>query len=121
MSAVVTQAVELLPCPFCGEQPKSYWQGDSSECGDDGYWAIECCDIHAHRDGEAEAVTAWNQRHRSEAVEELVEVLGRLLSLVDRMDVASWLVTEHPAEWANAGDLVSDARTLISKHRGEQG
>jgi hypothetical protein len=41
------------------------------------------------------------------------EALGKLLALVDRMDVASWLVTEHPSEWANAGDYVADARSVL--------
>jgi Lar family restriction alleviation protein len=59
-----TQAMDdktLLPCPFCGGVPKSYWQGDSID-QDCGYWAVECCHIHVHTDDEAEAIAAWNTR-----------------------------------------------------------
>ena len=69
--ASMTESVKLEPCPFCGEQPKSYWQGDSSEVGDDGYWAIECCDVHVHRDDEAEAIAAWNTRHQPQREAEI--------------------------------------------------
>lgn len=69
----MTKACELLPCPFCGGEPKSYWQGDSSECGDDGYWAVECCHVHVHQDDEAEAITAWNTRSPSPTREAVLE------------------------------------------------
>lgn len=61
---------KLLPCPFCGEAPKSQLWGDE----DEGYYEIICehtapFGVHVsavfagvHADTEAEAVEAWNRR-----------------------------------------------------------
>ncbi|UAB76999.1 hypothetical protein INR77_09080 [Erythrobacter sp. SCSIO 43205] len=59
---VSPEMVKLKPCPFCGEQPQSYWVGDTSLAGDDGYWAIEHCHVGVHLDTEEEATAAWNTR-----------------------------------------------------------
>ena len=46
-------------------------------------------------------------------IAELVGALEGLLSLVNRNDVASWLACEHPAEFCNAEDAVSDAQQVL--------
>jgi hypothetical protein len=54
---------ELLPCPFCGKQPSSKWQGGSVPGAEDcAYWGIDCCNAFAHADDEADAAAAWNTR-----------------------------------------------------------
>lgn len=53
----------LLPCPFCGKQPKSKWYGcDTPGMEDCGYWGIDCCLSHSHSDSEEEAAEKWNRR-----------------------------------------------------------
>lgn len=53
---------ELLPCPFCGKQPHSNWNGASYPDDDSGYWAIECCGAFVHEDDEETARKLWNTR-----------------------------------------------------------
>lgn len=52
---------KLLPCPFCGKQPRSEWfsGGESDDCG---YWDIGCCGAFAHEDDEETAIKLWNTR-----------------------------------------------------------
>lgn len=51
----------LLACPFCGNQPQTYWQ--SGGCREfRGYWAIECCSVNVHEDNELDASGRWNTR-----------------------------------------------------------
>lgn len=53
----------LLPCPFCGKQPRSEWCGVTQGMPEDGgYWAVECCSVHVHEDDEQDAVRVWNAR-----------------------------------------------------------
>lgn len=67
----VPVTAELLPCPFCGGEPKF--------CPDDsyGHCGIGCgCDaepfVQARKDEPEKAITAWNARHRgSTAVVEI--------------------------------------------------
>ena len=51
----------LLPCPFCGVQPRDAWDSDIY-----GGWAIACdaCGMTMlpQADNRAEAITAWNCR-----------------------------------------------------------
>lgn len=54
---------EMRECPFCGNQPRSGWQGTGVPGMDDcGYWGIDCCNAFAHADTEAEALAQWNRR-----------------------------------------------------------
>lgn len=73
---------ELLPCPFCGSQPRSCWHGGSDATGEQyGYHAIECCDIAVHEDDEATAAAKWNKRHAhepEEALDDHSELLKKL-------------------------------------------
>jgi hypothetical protein len=53
----------LLPCPFCGKQPRSAWNGCSVPGSEDGgYWGIDCCHALSHADSEEEAAKKWNTR-----------------------------------------------------------
>ena len=54
----------MLPCPFCGKQPKSRWWGTTCPvtAEDEGYWGIDCCLCHSHADSQEEAAAAWNRR-----------------------------------------------------------
>lgn len=54
---------EMRDCPFCGNKPRSGWQGTGVPGMDDcGYWGIDCCNAFAHADTEAEALAQWNRR-----------------------------------------------------------
>ena len=70
---------ELLPCPFCGQRPKS---GDSSY----GYWSVFChdgnlCDVAPSSEGatEDEARAAWNTRATDTQVSKLVSAARSML------------------------------------------
>ena len=69
--------------------------------------AIDAGDYDSHQDARAIA------RHRSEAVEELVEVLATLAEAARNACDAR----QHPS----LTEALFDADALISKHRGEQG
>ena len=53
----------LLPCPFCGKQPMTYWdyEDDDTGCYNEGY-NITCCYIHIYKIFKEEAEEAWNTR-----------------------------------------------------------
>lgn len=56
---------DLLPCPFCGGQPK-VGETNTGVPGmeDCGYAFVECCIVHAHSEESVEdAIAAWNRRH----------------------------------------------------------
>ena len=56
---------ELLPCPFCGGEAETY----SKDYGDVHYWRVVCnglqCAVLGVFHSEAEAIEAWNTRHKS--------------------------------------------------------
>ena len=59
----ISSVVRLLPCPFCGRQPKEYWDYKSSE--DETYnegYNITCCVVHITAIYKEEAVEHWNTR-----------------------------------------------------------
>lgn len=59
----IAPVVRLLPCPFCGRQPKEYWDYKSSE--DETYnegYNITCCVVHITAIYKEEAVEHWNTR-----------------------------------------------------------
>lgn len=99
MSAVVTQADR--------EVLKAIYAPAAHE-------AIDAGDYDSHQDAQAIA------RHRSEAVEELVEVLGPFALMAE-------VAEEHghgpgsSCEWRMSYDDFAAARALVAKHRGEQG
>lgn len=125
MSAVVTQAVELAACPFCGERPgigDPFVLHPENGCVLAGY---EFGDWHKPR---TEAITAWNQRHRSEAVEELVEVLEPFeIAETEFSDLPdTHPISVHTTAYPVREIMLSLAdfhrvRDFLSKHRGEQG
>jgi hypothetical protein len=66
----MSEAEELLPCPFCGGEPKMRW------CG--GVYLVECgvCWVSKGDDGgenfKAEAIANWNRRARPAAADGVV-------------------------------------------------
>lgn len=78
-------AVELLPCPFCGGQPK-FGETNTGVPGmeDCGYAFVECCIVHAHSEESVEdAIEKWNTRTHS------AEIAGALRD-AERME---WLTS----------------------------
>ena len=51
---------ELKPCPWCGEQPETWWDFNV-EFYEEGY-NIKCCYVYINRSYKAEAIEAWNTR-----------------------------------------------------------
>jgi hypothetical protein len=57
---------KLIPCPFCGGQPETYWDMDLSgefgkDCYNEGY-NIVCCCVHVIAVEKDDAVKRWNTR-----------------------------------------------------------
>lgn len=60
----------LLPCPFCGGEPKLFQVGES-EPDNEGGWVIQCTSCLASsrvhfsvkEDARPFAASAWNERH----------------------------------------------------------
>lgn len=75
-----TLVERLLPCPFCGGEPKIFhhqnkWVGET--------WHIECLDDNCgcgtcHHDSPEIAATVWNRRTKPQAAE--IEHLRELLA-----------------------------------------
>lgn len=81
--ASAVEAVELLPCPVCGEQPR--WRGTRSDYAR-GIYRLQCLrETHlfqAYGPDEERTITAWNARaavrapsDQEKLVAELVEAL----------------------------------------------
>ena len=102
----VTQ--ELLPCPFCG------WANSRSIgiWSDGGFWA-ECPDCFAQgpvEGTEAEAIAAWNARHREASQAELVEALEEARRQLEYIDERSPSGTT-PAVLARINAALTKVRT----------
>ena len=57
--------LELLPCPFCGGQPQTWWdieRPDPPECYYNEGYNIKCCIVELCRIHKSEAIEAWNER-----------------------------------------------------------
>ena len=116
----VTQ--ELLPCPFCG------WANSRSIgiWSDGGFWA-ECPDCFAQgpvEGTEAEAIAAWNARHREASQAELVEALEKIAAKwhTDRtcsLEAQGYDEVEC-ASIAAEDSLAGIARTALAAHRKAQ-
>lgn len=54
---------ELLGCPFCGEQPETYWDSGTTldECYREGF-NIKCCYVHVTAIYKEDAIIKWNHR-----------------------------------------------------------
>ena len=59
----IAPVVRLLPCPFCGRQPKEYWDYKSSEdeMYNEGY-NITCCVVNITAIYKEDAIKHWNTR-----------------------------------------------------------
>ena len=55
-----TNKPKLLPCPFCGKQPKTYWS-EIQPIKKMGFH-IECCCVLISNIFKKEAIEAWNTR-----------------------------------------------------------
>jgi len=68
---------ELKPCPFCGDQPSTYWDytSEEDECYNEGY-NIVCCVVHVSEIYKDEAVEHWNTR-RDYRIQQLEAELAR--------------------------------------------
>lgn len=58
--------MNFKPCPFCGRQPRTWWDWDRSEefgsdCYNEGF-NIECCIVHICCIFKDEAIEHWNDR-----------------------------------------------------------
>jgi len=72
MNTPINEAVELAPCPFCGEAPILHhiephthglvFAGTPIMPDHPGSWTIECCDVGMIKESRAEVLAAWNRR-----------------------------------------------------------
>ena len=93
---------DLLPCPFCGEQPRSEWCGVHAGVPEDGgYWAIECCSVFIHTDEEEDAVHDWNTRSvmPSEPQEASDPITAEDTFRATLRVIAHWAEVDLSGEW----------------------
>jgi hypothetical protein len=120
--------IVLLPCPFCGDQPRSYWQSASID-EDCGYWAIECCIAFSHDDDEPTAARAWNTREalstiESDVVRENERLREALKPFAAKADYADALEAED-ADYLDCAPFTArdyrEARAALSTNTDEKG
>lgn len=72
--------VELLPCPFCGGEARSYYNSSCDCCGFiSGVVHCRSCPAEVnHFNTEAEAIAAWNTRTLPRDPQGLVEALRQI-------------------------------------------
>lgn len=127
----MTDQHDLLPCPFCGNAPRSMWN-DCSVPGmeDCGYWGIDCCVAQVHEDSEEEARSIWNRRAATQSTkpvalsEQEIEALDLdaatfdLLSDLVGVDVHEVNLRDHPTAWSFVGEFVEKAARAIERAHG---
>jgi Lar family restriction alleviation protein len=85
------EQVQLLPCPFCGGDAKYEAEGEWQYYD---VWSVECRECGASLSGnadmrvsgasaKAEAIAAWNTRHRIEATAEALEAMREAREALD--------------------------------------
>lgn len=59
---------DLLPCPFCGGEAKSFLENSCDCCGGrvGVAFCLHCGAEHGHHPTEADAIAAWNRRGQQE-------------------------------------------------------
>jgi len=62
---------KLKPCPFCGKQPKTWFDVDALTEG----YNVKCCDILITTIFMSDAIKAWNNRPVEDALVEALEAL----------------------------------------------
>ena len=90
MDSKVREAVELLPCPFCGGLDGDLVQGFTRASDDFAFWSVECvkCGVEVASDAsQAEADAHWNMR-------------APILSAMPKTDVPAVAVGWQPIESA---------------------
>lgn len=128
---IVTAPTELLPCPFCGQQPKVF----PADAGAEGnaWTAIECANCvtsppntqsvarvtHYAESGHFErAVAAWNTRHPVSAAEG--DLLGRCVEALRKVSAVrstNWNDGDDP-EMVEAYNAVDDILSQVREVRG---
>lgn len=101
---------KLLPCPFCGGQPKV---GETNSCvpgmEDCGYAYVECCVVHVHSsESVEETIAIWNRRHGPALLARQEGEDGPFLTQLDRLKACVYVGHPFDACARQAAELLAE-------------